>query len=193
MAKIMLPREQDCGQKKSNVFLLMTMSLVGAFGGIPIGALLSGVMQRVLHNSSAPIMYGFFFGPIILAMIIVFFISKKDVDTKNHTVCEDCKKKMVPMTEIDTLFSIPAFGDQHYDNPLSYLAQNMVRISSVHDIPENGRGCYVCCYTCETCSKRIVRVADFYPNHQTCTCEWKESYYFNYGQFLSARMKNDLL
>lgn len=193
MTKIMLPREQDCGQKMSHVFILMAMSLIGGFGGIPIGALLSCIMQKVLKNSSFAIQYGFFFVPVVLGIIFVFFYLKKDMDTKNHVVCEDCKKKMVPMTEIDTLFSIPVFGDQHYDNPLNYLAKNMVRISSVHDIPENGRGCYVCCYTCNTCFKRIVRVADFYPAHATCTCDWKNSYYFDYGQFTSAHMKNDLL
>lgn len=193
MAKIMLPREHDSGQKMTNGLILLVTSLTGGFGGIPIGALLSGIMQRVLHNSSAPVMYGFFFAPIIIGMLIAFFYVKKDINTKNRTICENCKKKMVPMTEVDTLFSIPAHGDQHYENPLNYLAQNMVRISSVHDIPENGRGCYVCCYTCQTCAKKIVRVADFYPNHRTCDCEWKESYYFDFGQFSTARMKNDLL
>ena len=191
MKMIIEAREDDKGNLASTILILFVMSLVGGFGGIPIGAILSAVMQRVLNDSSPLVMYGFFIGPIILGMILVLIYIRKDISTTNHTFCEKCKKKMTPMTEMDTLFSIPVTGEQSYTNPLSYLAQNMVRISSVREIPENGRGCYVCCYTCHKCSNRMVRIADFAPFRGQC--KWKNSYYFDFAEFIQARAKNDLL
>lgn len=191
MGKIIISREND-NEKSSTIWLIIiVMCLIGGFGGIPIGAILSGVMQNVLDDSSSPVMYGFFALPIVLGMIIVLLLVIKELKLKNYTRCSKCKHTLQAMTELDALFYIPAEGDQQYENPLSYLAQNMVRISSIQDIPQNNRGCYVCCYSCPNCSNRIVRIADFLP--KTGTCQWKKSYYFDYQEFVTARGRNDLL
>ncbi len=191
MSKILIARETDKGNTSSVILAWFVTSLVGGFAGIPIGAILSAVMQGVLKNNSAPVMYGFFAAPIILGILITFIYLRKDSDTKNHTVCEKCKHQMIPMTEMDTLFSIPATGDDKYNQPFDYLAQNMVRISSMNEILPNKRGCYVCGYTCPNCSNKIIRIADFLPFNGTC--HWKEFYYYEYTQFVQARQKNDLL
>lgn len=48
MPKIILAREQDKGELSSPILVRFVMCLVGGFAGIPIGALLSVVMQLVL-------------------------------------------------------------------------------------------------------------------------------------------------
>ncbi|MBQ4524034.1 MAG: hypothetical protein IJA10_13950 [Lachnospiraceae bacterium] len=191
MGKIIISRENDKGKTSSIWLSMIVTALIGGFGGIPIGAILSGVMQNVLDDSSAPVMYGFFALPIVLGMIIVLFVVMKDMDLKSHTHCFECKHKLQAVTELDALFYIPAEEDQKYENPLPYLAQNMIRISSVQDIPPKKRGCYVCCYSCPNCSNRIVRIADFLP--KPGSCQWKESYYFDLQEFVTARGKNDLI
>lgn len=191
MAKVIIAREQDRGKNSTVLLLLLVSCLIGGFGGIPVGALLSGVMQKVLNNSSVPVMYGFFAAPVILGMLIAFLYVKKDTDTKNYTVCTACGHKMKPATEMDTVFFIPAEFQQKYENPFQYLAQNMERVASIHDIPRNKRGCFVCCYVCTNCAKRIVRISDFLP--QQGTCHWKETYYYDFTEFVQARGKNDLL
>lgn len=191
MGQIILSREEDKGKTSTVWMSMIVLCLVGGFGGIPFGAILSGVMQRVLDDSSAPVMYGFFALPIIIGMILVLCLAMKDIDTKNHTRCSGCKHKLQPMTEMDALFYIPAEGDQQYEQPLPYLAQHMVRVSSIREIPPKKRGCYVCCYSCPNCSNRIVRVADFLP--KAGTCQWKKSYYFDFQEFVTTRGTNDLL
>lgn len=191
MAKVIIAREEDKGKTATVIMVMLVTCFVGGFGGIPVGAILSAVMQAVLKDNSAPVMYGFFGAPIVLGMLIALFYVRKDMDTKNHTVCTECRHKMKPLTEMDTIFSIPAEFDQKYENPFQYLAQNMTRVYSVHEIPQNKRGCYVCCYGCTNCTKRIVRIYDFLP--QRGTCHWKEVYYYDFSQFIQARGKNDLL
>lgn len=191
MAKIILARESDKGQKQANILIWLVTAMVGGFGGIPIGAILSAVMQVVLKDSPPEIMYGFFAAPIILGMLIAFLYVKKDSDIKDYTKCSACKNKMKPMIEMDTLFYIPAEGEQKYDNPLQYLAANMVRISAIREIPAGKRGCYVCVYACQNCMKRLVRISDFLPDKGTC--HWKETYYYDFNDFIRARQRNDLI
>lgn len=192
MGKIIISRENDNQKTSTSVLIIIVMCMIGGFAGIPFGSILSAIMQRVLDDSSAPIMYGFFAIPIVLGMIIVLFFVRKDLKLKNHTRCSECRHQLQPMTELDALFYIPAEGDQKYENPLPYLAQNMVRVSSIRDIPPKKRGCYVCCYSCSNCSNRIVRIADFLPK-TAGDLQWKESYYFDLQEFTMARGKNDLL
>lgn len=191
MPKIILAREEDKGELSSPILVRFVMCLVGGFAGIPVGTLLSAVMQVVLKDSSAPVMYGFYAGPIILGMLIAFLYIRKDTVVKNHTICTKCKHKMEPATPEDTIFHIPAEHGDTYENPLEYLAKNMVRVSSIREIPPYKRGCYVCCYVCSNCANRIVRIADFLP--QRGTCHWAETYYYDFGEFVQARQKNDLL
>lgn len=191
MAKIILARESDKGSKKETLLIWLVTAMVGGFGGIPIGAILSAVMQLILKDSSPEIMYGFFGLPIVLGMLIAFLYVKKDTDIKNYTKCSACKNTMTPMTEMDTLFYIPAEGEQKYENPLLYLAGNMVRISAISEIPPQKRGCYVCVYACKNCMKRLVRISDFFPDRGTC--HWKETYYYDFNEFVRTRQKNDLI
>lgn len=190
MGKIIIAREEDKGKTPTIWLMFLTMFFVGCLGGLPIGAVLSGVMQNVLDDTSIPVRYGFLLTPIIIGGCIAVGVVIKSIDTKNHTLCKNCGRKMKPTTETDSLYWISAGREESYDNPLYYLAQNMKPISSVRNIPHGKRGCYVCCYVCETCSKRVVRVADFSPNPGSC--EWKESYYFDYQEFVSAAGTNDL-
>ena len=189
MAKISLARENDKGKTTSVVLVLLTSCLIGGFGGIPFGAILSAIMQGVFKNSSAFVMYGSFGIPIILGMIIVFFYVKKDMDTKDHTRCSNCFTKMQPMTETDSLFYIPAEGDEQYDNPFQYLTKNMVKVANINEIPAKKRGCYVCIYKCDNCNKRIIRIADFKLSFGTC--DWKNSYYFDLSEFMQAKEQAD--
>lgn len=191
MARIILAREEDKGGNRGMAFMVVAMSLVCGLVGIPIGAILSRVMQDMLHNSSAPVMYGFFIAPILIGMFIGAFFMMKELHTKNRTICEKCKAKMYPMTERDALFTIPVRGEETYGDAFHYLAKNMVRVSSFRDIPFNQRGCYVCCYECKNCANRMIRIKDFLPLHGTYT--WMEAYYYDYLEFSKAREKNDLL
>lgn len=170
--------------------ILFVFSLITGVVGIPIGAILSAVMQGVLKNSSVSVMYGFFLGPVFIAMAIGFFIMKKEFDVKDHTKCSECKEKMDPMTEKDLLFKIPAREEQKYDDALHYLAENMERIGKMHDMEKYQRGCYVCVYQCRHCSKRLVRIKDFLPLRGTCLD--KGTYYFDYAEFTNVRGKEDL-
>ena len=191
MARIIQAREHDKVNWRQNIITILAMSLVGAFGGILVGGILSAVMQRILDTRSPLITYGVIIVSAILGAIICILYIKSDLSMGNYTLCEKCHSQMTPMTETDTLFAIPAQKDQTYDDPFHYLTQNMIRISSIREIPANQRGGYVCCYTCSKCSHRMVRVADFAPARGACN--WKSSYYFDYNQFLQTRMKNDLL
>lgn len=189
--RIILAREEDRGMKGQCYLVLFSLSLVTGIVGIPIGAILSGVMQGVLNDSSALVMYGFFLAPVFLAMLIGFLWGRKSLDMKDHTVCTKCKKKMRPMTEEDAIFQIPAVGDETYGDALRYLAQNMERVPLVSAIPGRQRGCYVCGYKCEKCGNRIVRIKDFLPKRGNC--EDKETYYFDFTEFSLARGREDFI
>ncbi|MDE7404488.1 MAG: hypothetical protein K2M81_05210, partial [Lachnospiraceae bacterium] len=80
--RIILAREEDRGMKGQCYLVLFSFSLVTGLVGIPIGAILSGVMQGVLNDSSALVMYGFFLAPIFLAMLIGFLWGRKSIDMK---------------------------------------------------------------------------------------------------------------
>lgn len=190
VGKIIQAREEDSGMKGKAASILFVFSLITGTIGIPIGAILSAAMQGVLKNSSIPVMYGFFLGPIFIAMIIGFFIIKKELDAKDHTKCSGCKGKMEPMTEMDLLFKIPAREEQKYDDALRYLAKNMERIEKMREIEKYQRGCYVCAYQCSHCSKRMVRIKDFLPLRGTCLD--RGTYYFDYAEFINVRGKEDL-
>lgn len=190
MGKIIISREEDKGSTLAVLLLMFVTCLIGGVGGIPIGAILSMIMMAVLHNNSPLVVYGFWALPIVFGMILAVWFAFKNVDLKNHTRCTNCRGKMQPTTELDSLFFIPAEGNQSFENPFLYLAQNMTPVSSIRDIPPNKRGCYVCCYRCPKCSNRIIRIADFLP--KPATCQWKKSYYFDYQEFVSARGRNDL-
>ena len=189
--RIILAREEDRGMKGQCYLVLLGLSLVTGLVGIPIGAILSAVMQRVLHDSSALVANGFFAVPIILAMLIGFLWGRKSLDMKDHTVCTTCKKKMRPMTDEDGIFQIPASGDETYKEPLRYLAENMVRVPLVSAIPNKRRGCYVCGYRCENCGNRVVRIKDFLPKRGCCND--KETYYFDFSEFALARGGEDFI
>lgn len=191
MEKMILAREEDRGMKGECYLVIFVLSLVTGLVGIPIGAILSGVMQGVLKDSSPLVQYGFFLGPIAIAMLIGFIYGRKSIDMKNHTVCGKCKGKMRPMTEMDGIFQIPATGEETYKDPLSYLAGNMARVPSVSAISGGQRGCYVCGYKCEKCGERIIRIKDFLPRRGCC--EDKGTYYFQYGEFALARGKEDFI
>lgn len=190
MGKIIIAREDDKGKTPLIRMMLLTTLLMGGLAGLPIGAILSGAMQDALNSTSIPVRYGFLLLPVIIGSCMAFWVVKKNVDTKDHTRCSNCGNKMKPTTETDSLYWIPAGREESYENPLYYLAGNMKPILSVRDIPHGKRGCYVCCYACVACSKRIVRVADFAP--EPGRCRWKESYYFDYQEFASAAETNDL-
>ncbi len=191
MERMILAREEDRGMKGECLLVVFVLSLVTGFVGIPIGAILSGVMQRVLKDSSPLIQYGFFLGAIAVAMLIGLIYGIKSIDMKNHTICSKCKEKMRPMTEMDGIFQIPAAGEESYQNPLPYLAENMVRVPSVSAISGGHRGCYVCGYKCEKCGERMVRIKDFLPRRGCC--EDKGTYYFSYTEFSLARGKEDFI
>ncbi len=190
MGKIILAREADKGMRTRQITMLITMSLVCGFGGLPVGAILSGVMQAVLQDSSIPVMYGFLLAPIFAGMIIGFFVMKKDMDLKNHTRCESCGETMQPLTELDTVFQIPARGEETYENAMQYLAASMERVSGVHDIAFGQRGCFACVYRCRNCGKHLLRIMDFLPDIGNCI--EKHTYYFDYHSFCRLRGKNDL-
>ena len=191
MARIIQARENDKINWRQNILSLFAISLVGAFGGIIIGGILSALAQRLLNTRSPLVTASIVIACAILGAIICILYVKSDLNMDNHTLCEKCHMQMYPMTETDTLFAIPVQSNQTYTKPFYFLAQNMVRVSSIGDIPANQRGCYVCCYACRNCSYRMIRVADFTPVRGTC--DWKGSYYFDYAQFQQARMKSDLL
>lgn len=191
MARIILARENDKGNKSQNILLLFAISIIGAFGGLIVGWILGSIAQRILNSRSPLLDYGVQFASVIIGIIIAILYCKSDLNTKNHTVCEKCHAKMSPMTVADTLFSIPVKSDQTYQEPFFFLTKNMLRISSIREISAGQRGCYTCCYTCNNCSHRIVRIADFTPVQGTC--QWNNSYYFDFTQFVQARGKNDLL
>lgn len=189
MGKIILAREEDRGTNSRTVSAMFVFSLMIGFIGIPVGAILSMVMQDILHNSSGPVMYGFFLGPIFAGLLIGFFISKRIIGKKDHTRCDKCKGRMHPMSQEDLLFKIPAVGEK-YDDALNYLAHNMSRISEMSSIEGRQRGCYVCVYRCAQCAKKIVRIKDFMPVHGSCND--MATYYFDYTEFINARGKDDL-
>lgn len=191
MEKIILAREEDRGMKGQSYLVAFIVSLVMGFFGIPVGAILSGVMQAVLKDSSVPVMYGFFLGPVFLGMLLGFFYVKKSIGAKNHTICEKCKGKMHPMTEMDAVFQIPAAGEETYGDAMHYLAGNMARVPAVNAIPVGQRGCYVCGYRCEKCGNRIVRIKDFLPERGSCID--KETYYFDFAAFSLARGREDFI
>ncbi|MDE5907280.1 MAG: hypothetical protein K2H52_00810 [Lachnospiraceae bacterium] len=191
MERMILAREEDRGMKKECYLVIFVLSLVTGFVGIPIGAILSAVMQRVLKDSSPLVQYGFFIGAIVVAMLIGFIYGRKSVDMKDHTVCTKCKGKMLPMTEMDGIFQIPAKGEEAYKDPLPYLAENMMRVPSVSAISGGQRGCYVCGYKCGNCGDRMVRIKDFLPRRGSC--QDKGTYYFSYTEFLLARGKEDFI
>lgn len=191
MGKIILAREADKGIRTWKVTARLTMSLVCGLIGVPVGAILSAAMQAALKNSSSPVMYGFFLAPIFIGMLIGFFIMKKEINMKNHTRCKACGETMQPMTEMDTVFQIPARENETYANAARYLAANMERVSSVYDIAAGQRGCFVCIYLCRNCGKRIIRILDFLP--ESGHCAPKNTYYFDYHSFSQLREKNDFI
>lgn len=77
MGKIIQAREEDRGMKGVTTSVLFVISLITGFIGVPIGAILSAVMQTILEDSSAPVMYGFFLGPVMIGMLTGFFYMKK--------------------------------------------------------------------------------------------------------------------
>lgn len=190
VGKIIQAREEDDGGKGTAASVLFVYSLISGLIGIPIGAVLSAVMQGILKNSSIPVMYGFFLGPVFIAMMVGFFVIKKEIEQNDHMKCGECKERMDPMTEMDLLFKIPAKEEQKYDDALGYLAGNMERIGKIRDLEKFQRGCYVCVYQCRHCSKRLVRVKDFLPLRGTCLD--RGTYYFDYGEFIKVRGREDL-
>lgn len=190
MGKIILAREEDRGTNRKTVSAMFVFSLMIGFIGIPIGAVLSMVMQEFYKGSLeiAVVKYVFFLAPIFLGIIIGFFISKKVVGKKDHTKCEMCKGRMKSLSEEDLLFKIPAVGEK-YDDALNYLAGNMKKISEMSSIEGRQRGCYVCVYKCERCANKIVRIKDFMPVHGCCND--MGTYYFGYTEFINARKDND--
>lgn len=191
MGKIIQAREEDRGMKGAAASILFVVSLTTGLCGIPVGAILSGVMQEVLKDSSLPVTYGFFLGPIFLGMLFGFLFMRKEIDAQDHTKCEACGGKMHPMTEEDLLFEIPAKEEQKYEDALHYLAKNMNRIAKIGDLEKYQRGCYVCVYQCEHCSGRLIRIKDFLPLRGACLD--RGTYYFDYAEFLNARGKENLI
>lgn len=190
MAKIIQARQEDGGMKGENILIMFILSLVTGFVGVPVGAILSGIMQRVLHNDSALVMYGFFLGPIFLGILLGCLYVGKSLDMKNHTRCKKCRGKMHPMTKMDLLFKIPAMGEETYKDAFHYLAENMVKIPSMRAVSKGQRACYVCTYQCERCADRMVRIKDFLPERGSC--QDRETYYFDFAEFSLARRQDDL-
>lgn len=139
MAKVIIAREEDKGSLSSPILIRFVMCLVGGFAGIPAGALLSALMMFILKETSANVIYCFYGDPIILGMLIAFLYIRKDTIVKNHTLCTKCKHKMEPATPEDTIFHIPAEHGDTYENPIAYLAKNMVRVSSIAEMMEEER------------------------------------------------------
>ncbi len=189
MGKIILAREEDRGWNVQTVSAIFVFSLVIGVIGIPVGAVLSSIMQKRLNDSSVAVMYGFFLGPIFLGMLIGIFIGKIVINTKDHTKCGKCKGKMFPMSQEDLLFKIPV-TEEKYKDAMQYLAKSMSRVSGISSIEGRQRGCYVCVYRCVQCANKIVRIKDFMPVHGRCYD--MGTYYFDYKEFVHARGTDDL-
>lgn len=190
MGKIIISRQNDNEINFTNISTIISFSLFGGIGGLPIGAILSGVMQNVLDDNSPTVMYGFLLLPIIIGIVGFGILSLIGCPLTDHTQCTKCKSKLQPMTQTDDLYYVPLEENQQLSNPLHFLAQNITKISSIRDIPPKKMGGYLCRYYCPKCTNRIVRIACFLPEHGSCN--WKNSYYFDYQEFIIARGINDL-
>lgn len=191
MGKLILARESDKENGGASFAFMLVPCLIGGFLGLPAGGLLSIPVMLILQDGSSIVQYGTIAFTVVAGMLIAFLYTRKSMDGKNYTKCAKCKTKMHPLTPEDTIFYVPAEKGETHHNPFQYFARNMVRVSAIREIPPNKKGAYVCCYECDNCAHRIVRIAEFYPSYGTC--HWEETYYFDYSEFVYARAKDDLL
>lgn len=191
MGKIIIARTDDKGNKRTARILILFACVLGGCCGIPAGSVLHIILMVLLRDASTSIEYFSFTVAVIAGILIALYYALRNTDTKDHTICEKCGHQMVPMTEADALFAIPATTTEEYDDPFHYLAHHMVRISAIREIPKGRRGCFVCCYACRNCNNRITRISDFFPENGTCN--WKNTYYYDMHAFETTRNKNDLL